>query len=114
MTWGYHLVLDGFDCDPGAIRDQFVIQAFSEKVVKDIDMTPFGGPLIIKFGSGEAQGYTLCQLIETSNITAHFAEETNAMYLDVFSCKEYDPAIVENLVKEFFKPKKVKKKFLKR
>lgn len=47
------------------------------KLVKDIDMVPYGGPQVVHFGSGNKAGYTLVQLIETSNITAHFVEETN-------------------------------------
>jgi hypothetical protein len=35
------------------------------------------------------------QLIETSLISAHFANLTNTVYLDVFSCKPYDPEVVE-------------------
>jgi|UniRef100_A0A6C0B0Z1 hypothetical protein len=41
----------------------------------------------------------LVKRIETSNITAHFCEETNDMYLDVFSCKPFNPIDVEEVVK---------------
>jgi hypothetical protein len=53
--------------------------------VKEIDMVAFGAPRIVRFGSDHCKGYTLVQLIQTSNITAHFAEDTNDVYLDVFS-----------------------------
>ncbi|MEK6586200.1 MAG: S-adenosylmethionine decarboxylase, partial [Nitrospirota bacterium] len=32
----------------------------------------------------------------------HFANETNHAYLDIFSCKGYDPTVVESFSKEFF------------
>ena len=67
-------------------------------------MVPLGEPLIHHFGSGNKAGYTLVQLIETSNITAHFCEETNDMYLDVFSCKPFDPSVVEGVVYQHFGP----------
>jgi hypothetical protein len=38
------------------------------------------------------------------NITAHFVEETDDMYLDVFSCKDFDPHVVTGVVAEFFNP----------
>lgn len=82
-----------------------VITSFSKTLVKRIDMVPFGQPQVVMFGSGNKKGYTLVQLIETSNICAHFVEENNSMYLDVFSCKDFDPLIVKEAVHEFFDAK---------
>ena len=67
-------------------------------------MVPYGEPQVVRFGSGNKQGYTLVQLIETSNITAHFVEETNDMYLDVFSCKDFRPEDVRSMVSKYFDP----------
>ena len=71
-------------------------------------------PIFVKFGTGNKEGYTLVQLIETSNICAHFVNETNALYLDVFSCKQFEPKIVLALVKAFFDAKKIETHFLER
>ena len=57
---------------------------------------------LVHFGSGDKKGYPLLQLIETSNITAHFSEDTNAAYIDIFSCKEFDVERVAEFTKEFF------------
>jgi len=48
----------------------------------------------------------MTQLIETSLISAHFANQSNTTYLDVFSCKAYDPKTVADFSKKFFKPGK--------
>lgn len=114
MAWGYHLSIDAYDCDLKSIKDRDTVEHFSNVLVQRIDMTPHGGPLVINFGSGPAEGFTLVQLIETSNICAHFANESRAVYLDVFSCKKFDPKIVEETVKEFFKAQKIKKRFVER
>ena len=111
-TWGKHLVLDAARCAPRLIRDPRVIENFARTLVKRIDMVPYGEPHIVKFGSGGKEGYTLVQLIETSNITAHFVEENNSMYLDVFSCKDFDPEVVKEAVNEFFDAQKFKTKVL--
>jgi len=100
--WGYHLMLDCADCDEYAIRDRDVIYNFTKRLVKKIDMVAYGEPQIVNFGTGNKAGYTLVQLIETSNICAHFVNEEKAIYLDVFSCKEFDPEIVKNLVIAYF------------
>ena len=68
-------------------------------------MVAFGEPQVVMFGSGNKKGYTLIQLIETSNIAAHFVEENNSMYLDVFSCKDFDADVVKEAVHEFFDAK---------
>jgi S-adenosylmethionine decarboxylase len=103
--WGYHLTIDARDCDPSAIRDPDTIDAFARALVREIDMVPYGDPQIIHFGSGDKAGFTLVQLIETSNICAHFVEETNDLYLDVFSCKPFDEDVVIRLVGQFFEHK---------
>jgi S-adenosylmethionine/arginine decarboxylase-like enzyme len=96
------------------IRCPKIIGSFSDHLVKQIDMVPYGRPQIQHFGSGNKAGYTLVQLIETSNIVAHFVEETNDMYLDVFSCKPYDPLIVLQVVHRFFSPLGMSHTFLSR
>ena len=112
--WGYLLSLDISRCCPASIRCSKTIRMFSDTLVKRIDMKPFGDPQIVWFGDGPRGGYTLVQLIHTSNICAHFAEESNAAYLDVFSCKPFDPREVEAVVCEHFKPQHIQSHFLSR
>lgn len=112
--WGYHLMLDCAGCDQYAIRDYDTIYKFTKQLVKDIDMVAYGEPQIVDFGSGNKAGYTLVQLIETSNITAHFVNEENSIYLDVFSCKPYDITAVVKLVKEYFNAVHIKQSYITR
>ena len=112
--WGYHLMLDCAGCDPYAIKDYDTIYKFTKQLVKDIDMIAYGEPQIVKFGSGDKAGYTLVQLIETSNICAHFVDENDTIYLDVFSCKQFDPNTVQKLVREYFDAVKIRPSFLTR
>lgn len=112
--WGYHLMLDCSNCNEYAIRDYDTIYNFTKQLVKDIDMVAYGEPQIVKFGSGNKAGYTLVQLIETSNICAHFVDEDNTMYLDVFSCKQFDPNIVEKLVRQYFDAFYIRRSYLTR
>jgi len=44
----------------------------------------------------------MTQLIETSLLSAHFANDTNAAYIDIFSCKEYAPSVASAFCKKFF------------
>ena len=111
-TWGKHLILDAAICKPYTIRSSDLITMFAKDLVKSIDMVAYGEPQVVMFGSGNKKGYTLIQLIETSNIAAHFVEENNSMYLDVFSCKDFDPLIVEEKVKWYFGAKRFRSKLM--
>ena len=66
-------------------------------------MKRFGETQVVHFGEDEkVAGFSMVQLIETSLISAHFANLTNTVYLDVFSCKPYDIQIVERFAVDFF------------
>lgn len=110
--WGYHLMLDCSKCSLKAISSKGNIQLFAKTLVKNIDMVAYGQPQVVLFGSGNKKGYTLVQLIETSNISAHFVEETNDMYLDVFSCKPFQQTDVIKTVDMFFKPTIIRPTFV--
>ena len=113
-SWGHHLIIDAANCDATSIRSKPTIKAFVKELVSSINMVAYGEPRIVMFGTGNKKGYTLVQLIETSDITAHFVEETNDAYFDVFSCKPFNPSIAIGVIKKYFKPSKLKTHFIKR
>jgi S-adenosylmethionine/arginine decarboxylase-like enzyme len=102
--WGYHLVLDCAGCDHAAITNGENIRTFTKELVKRIDMVAYGDPIIEHFATHDPEkaGYSMVQLIETSNICAHFVDKDDTMYLDVFSCKPFSNDVVMECVKEFF------------
>ena len=114
MAWGYHLSMDCYEGDKEAIKDYDTIYNFTKELVEKIDMVAYGEPQIIHFGTGDKEGFTLIQLIETSNICAHFVNDNGNFYLDVFSCKEFETAVVEEVVSKYFKPKTVIKRAIAR
>jgi S-adenosylmethionine/arginine decarboxylase-like enzyme len=114
MAWGYHLILDCYDADKELITDPKNIEAFAIALVSRIDMVAYGDPLVVHFGEGDKAGYTLVQLIETSNIVAHFCDESGNFYLDVFSCKPFATTTVLETVNQFFAPKKIRERYVER
>ena len=105
QPWGWHLVLNLYNCDPSAIRSATTIEHFVIDLCDLIKMRRFGDPVIVKFGDDPAvTGYSMFQLIETSNICAHFAEQTNAAYLDIFSCQYFDPQVAAEFCMNTFNP----------
>jgi S-adenosylmethionine/arginine decarboxylase-like enzyme len=105
-SWGFHTIIDGFDCNPEKIRDAEYIRKFVIELCDLIEMKRFGEPFIVKFGEDpRVTGYSMLQLIETSNLACHYAENTNSFYLDIFSCKKYDVKKAVEFCTEFFEAK---------
>lgn len=103
QVWGIASSFDLYDCTPETIRDAEAIKKFVVELCDLIEMKRFGDTVVVHFGEDEkVAGFSMTQLIETSLISAHFANLTNAVYLDVFSCKPYDPAVVEEFALRFF------------
>ena len=102
--WGLLSCIDLYDCDPETIRDAEKIKKFVVELCDIIEMKRFGDTVVVHFGEDEkVAGYSMTQLIETSLISGHFANQTNTSYLDVFSCKLYDPNVVAEFAKTYFK-----------
>ena len=103
QAWGMASAIDIYDCDPDLIRDADAIRRFVVELCELIEMKRFGETQVVHFGEDErVAGYSMVQLIETSLISGHFANLTNAVYLDVFSCKPYNPQVVREFGQTFF------------
>jgi S-adenosylmethionine/arginine decarboxylase-like enzyme len=74
-------------------------------------MVVYGEPVLKHFATHlpEAAGYSLVQLIETSAVTGHFCDTSGDAYLDVFSCKDFDPEVAIEVVVRHLRPKLVRK-----
>ena len=103
MVWGIASSVDIYNCTPRLIRSETAIRRFVIELCELIQMKRFGQTQVVHFGEEErVAGYSMVQLIETSLISAHFANATNTTYLDVFSCKVYDPEAVRAFSQDYF------------
>ena len=101
--WGQELQLDLRKCNPEKIRSKEVIEKFVIELCDLIKMRRYGECVIVNFGDEpRVAGYSMYQLIETSNISAHFANESNNVYLNVFSCKKFNTRVVEEFASQYF------------
>jgi len=103
--WGYHMTVDGKGANNG-IHNESVIRAFVADLIERIGMVAWG-PCHVQFfdtSNLNLRGYSAVQLITTSSFTAHFVEHDNTFYIDVFSCKEFDPDCVKATITEYFSP----------
>jgi len=112
--FGTELILDLHGCDPATIRSRKKIDTFVRRLCRLIKMKRYGEPLIEHFGHQNpiTSGYSLVQLIETSCVSAHFSEGKDSVYLNIFSCKAFDPDQALEFSKDFFGAKRVKRRFV--
>ena len=107
--FGYHLILDIFDCNIDSIRDEAVIREFLNVLLHKIKMKKMADPSFIYLSDEndyyvkkDIVGFTVFQGIETSSITINFCEGSRTAYFDLFSCKCFDQDIVIDLFNEYF------------
>ena len=112
--WGYHLMLDCGNCNQEKIKDKNHIQQFVKELVSAIDMVAVGEPWIESSAIGipDKEGFSMYQLIVTSNISAHFVDVHRQIYLDVFSCKDFDQNTANAIFTKYFKPNSIKTNFV--
>jgi S-adenosylmethionine/arginine decarboxylase-like enzyme len=115
-TWGYHLLLDCTAGDKELIGSKENVRDFIKELVIAIDMVAFGEPWIERFATHDLEkaGISLCQMIETSNITGHFCDKNGNFYIDVFSCKPFNDDVVFDVVDKYFKPQKIRYHYISR
>lgn len=106
--WGYHLMVN-ISGGNESIKDAVAITEFSKELVKEIDMVAYGEPRVVHFAAHDPDkaGYTLDQLIETSNIMAHFCDKDGSAYFDIFSCKNFDVDSAMDVIQKYFEPSKM-------
>jgi len=61
-----------------------------------------GVPEKDKQTSPHTQGTSAVQFILTSSIVIHTLDQLGAVYINIFSCKEYDPKVAEKFSVEWF------------
>jgi S-adenosylmethionine/arginine decarboxylase-like enzyme len=91
--WGMLAAIDLYGCERHRLEDPNSIRAFVPRVIKAIGMRAYGPLRLERFGNGELEGWSAMQFIETSSITVHADEVSGRCFIDVFSCREFDPEI---------------------
>jgi S-adenosylmethionine/arginine decarboxylase-like enzyme len=101
-AWGLLTSIDIHGCEPARIRSRKTIIEYSARLCELINMKAYGDPLVVHFGEGSVAGFSMVQLIETSVISAHFANKSNRAFIDIFSCQYYDPEEAARFSMGFF------------
>ena len=85
-------------------------------LINKIDMKLLAGPYTTYVNEKGNKGMTSVAIIETSHIALHIWDEVSPglMQLDVYSCADFNPPDVFDIVNELFQTIKMEYKFLDR
>ena len=108
--YGKELILDMHNCDP-IFFNRENIDVFFEELCHKIDMVQCDRfwwddqdtPKEEKQTSPHTTGTSAVQFILTSNITIHTLDILERVYLNIFSCKDFDPDVATAITLKFFK-----------
>jgi S-adenosylmethionine/arginine decarboxylase-like enzyme len=107
--YGYELILDLHGCDPNTFNRPS-IEDFFKKLCKKINMTQCDLHFWDDVGvapeeqqtSPHTKGTSAVQFILTSTIVVHTLALMEKVYINVFSCKEFNSEIVKQFSESFF------------
>ena len=81
-AWGLSTSINLKNCNPKIIRDAGKIKKYVKELCKLIGMKTYGQTVVIDFGhDARVAGFSMTQLIETSLISGHFANQSNAVQI---------------------------------
>ena len=114
QIYGKELILDLYDCDEKIISSRKELSRYIKELCDLIKMRRYKKAIIEKFGFRKefTKGFSFIQLIETSSIVGHVSELWKRVYINIFSCGDFDEKKAAGFTKNFFKAKKVKKRVL--
>ncbi len=119
--YGYELVIDLHNCDISTFNRESLDNYF-EKLCEAIDMQrcemhfwdDVGVPVEERQTSPHTKGTSAVQFILTSTIVVHTLDLLKAVYINIFSCKEFDKDKAEQLSKKWFDAKECISHFIER
>ena len=111
-NYGKELILDIHDCDTSTFTRKS-IEEFCIELCKLIKMQredlhfwdDEGLPPEEKQTLPHTSGISAVQFILTSNITIHALDILKRVYVNIFSCKDFDTKVAKDFTKKWFKGK---------
>ncbi len=121
MPYGYELILDLHECD-AATFTRNSIDGYFETLCKAIDMVKCERYWWDDVGVEPAEqqdlphtkGTSAVQFILTSSIVIHTLDMMDAVYVNIFSCKEYDADTAKQITIDWFKAGSCREHFIER
>lgn len=100
--FGMELAINLAGCNPDIINSPDRLVDYVTSLAAHIGMTTYGPAQVEYFGEGDLAGWTVIQLITTSNINLHAVDTNNTCYINVFSCRPFDAETAATFTADYF------------
>lgn len=113
-AFGYQLLLDLYDCKPGACDDLALCYKFLDEIVEYLGMEKQAPPNI--FFTDEERFFDKAGLsgwvpLVESSVVIHTLSLKNYISIDIYCCKKFDINKAKSFVCRFFSPKRMDEQF---
>ena len=114
--FGQHLTIDASECKLEKLTDQGLVYDILNKLPDRLGMTKMTLPHVVKWLDAGAtiDGISGFVMIAESHVSIHTFPEKNYVFIDIFSCKNFDVNKAAELLTKVFGAKKFTKKVVKR
>ena len=105
-----HLVVDGYEADPGKLTDTDLVYRFLDECPDAIGMTKIVPPQVYSYHGKTPEDWGLSGfvIIAESHISVHTFPDRGYVNIDIFSCKDFDATASLEFVKRTFAIPEVK------
>jgi len=117
MAFGYHLMIDMYDCKGEALSSISLTYEFLEKLAEALKMRKQSPPFLFRSDEKafpDKAGLSGWLPLIESGIQIHTIEPARFVSLDVYSCRLFDKATILDFASETFKPSEVEHEFIQR
>lgn len=120
-VYGKELIIDLHNCDVSKFNRKS-LEKYFEELCELIEMTrcelhfwdDVGVPENEKQTSEHTKGTSAIQFILTSNITIHTLDMLGKVFVNIFSCKDFDPKVARDYTAQYFAGEIAKSTFIER
>lgn len=116
-AFGYQLLLDLYNCRPGACDDLELNYRFLDEIVNDLGMEKQSPPYIFRSPAErfpDKAGLSGWAPLIESSIVIHTLTVTNFISIDVYCCRFFDCERAKEVCRRFFSPKRMDEQFIER
>lgn len=106
-AYGQHLILDCYGANKEKLHCIETLFRFLDTLPAKIGMQKIGPPQIACFDDEDIKGVTGIVMIVTSHISIHTYSNKCCFFMDVFSCKDFNTAILVKYIEGFFDVKSI-------
>jgi S-adenosylmethionine/arginine decarboxylase-like enzyme len=116
-VFGYELLLDLYECKPGACDDLTLCYNFLDEIVGFLGMEKQAPPSIFRSDATrfpDKAGLSGWVPLIESSIVIHTLTPKDFITVDIYCCRTFDRKKAEEFCRRFFGPKKVQAQFVER